>query len=133
MKLSVIKQTLLALFLVSVLISCEYEFIEVAGPKPPDPGDTTVPQVSFSGDIEPIFESSSCTNCHNGGSITPDLSAGNAYESIISEGLVVVEDPEASKIYYYPHPITGTHNTKYGSTDESDLLYLWIYQGALDN
>ena len=49
MKLSVIKQTLLALFLVSVLISCEYEFIEVAGPKPPDPGDTTVPQVSFSG------------------------------------------------------------------------------------
>ncbi len=133
MKLSIIKQTLLALFFISVLISCEYEFIEVGGPQPPDPNDTTVDTVSFSAEIEPIFSASTCTNCHNGGSLTPDLTAGNAYNSITSEGLVVPGDPEASKIYTYPNPVTGSHNTRYKSTDDADKIYLWIYQGALDN
>jgi hypothetical protein len=134
MKLSVIKQSLLALFFISVLISCEYEFIEIAGPKPPDPNDTTNPvdTVSFAAEVVPIFSASSCTNCHNGG-LALDLSAGNAYSSIMSNGMAIPEDPENSKIYYYPHPVTGTHGTKYQNTDQSDLIYLWIFQGALDN
>jgi len=123
-----LKQTFLALFFISVLISCEYEFIEVAQPTPPDPEDT----ISFTEQIEPIFVSSSCTNCHSG-ALPLDLSTGNAYNSIIDNGVVIAGDPEASKLYYYPHPVTGSHNTKYSSTDDTDLIYAWIFQGALDN
>lgn len=127
-----LKQTLVALFCIMIMISCEYEFIEVAEPQPPDPNDTTIDTVSFTGQIEPIFVSSSCTNCHNGG-LALDLSAGKAYNSIQVNGAVVAVDPNASQIYTYPHPITGTHNTKYSTTDDSKLISDWIYQGALDN
>ncbi|MCB2218918.1 MAG: hypothetical protein KQI35_00885 [Bacteroidetes bacterium] len=135
MKLSVIKQAFLALFAISMLISCEYEFIEVATPKPPDPNDTTVETVLFSTQIEPIFSASNCTNCHGGGSPSAglNLSAGNAYNSIISNDLVTPGDPEASIIYTYPNPISGSHNTRYGSADDANLIYLWIFQGAMDN
>jgi len=122
------KQTLSALFFISILISCEYEFIEVAQPPPPDPEDT----VSFAGQIEPVFVSSNCTNCHSGG-LPLDLSTGNAYNSIMDNGMVIAGDPEASKLYWYPHPVTGNHNTKYATTDDTDLIYAWIFQGALDN
>ncbi|MCB0805558.1 MAG: hypothetical protein KDC05_07135 [Bacteroidales bacterium] len=134
MKITWIKQFLAVLAGITMLISCEYEFIEVSGPKPPDPNDTTNPvdTILFSTQIEPIFDAASCTNCHNGGSLKPDLTAGNAYGSIISEGLVVPGDPEASIIYNYPNPYTGSHNTKY-SNDQADLIYLWIFQGAMDN
>ena len=123
------------LFSLMMLVSCEYEFIEIAAPTPPDPNDTTIDTVSFSAEIEPIFAASSCTNCHSNSGATAglNLSAGSAYNSITSNGLVVADDPDASKIYYYPNPVTGTHNTKYGSNDDADLIYLWIYQGALDN
>lgn len=127
-----IKQTLLALFFIGVLVSCEYEFIEIATPPPPDPGDTIIDTVFFAAQIEPIFESSQCTNCHNGG-LSLNLKAGFAYESIYSNSTVVAKEPEASTIYTYPHPVTGTHNTKYGTVDDANLVYSWVAQGAMDN
>jgi hypothetical protein len=127
-----IKQTLMAFAAIVVMVSCEYEFIEVVTPEPPDPNDSTVDTVYFSAQIEPIFANSQCLNCHNG-SIPPDLRAGNSYNSIVSDGLVTAGDPDASKIYWYPHPVTGTHSTKYSSIDEANLIFSWINQGALNN
>ena len=135
MKISWIKQAFIAMVGITLLISCEYEFIEVATPQPPDPNDSTVDTILFATDIVPIFEASNCLGCHSGGSATAglDLSAGNAYSSIISNNLVTPGDPENSRIYYFPHPVSGSHSYTYNSTGDADLIYLWIFQGAMDN
>lgn len=119
-----------------LMVSCEYEFIEVpAPPTPPDPDDTTVHKISFSQSIEPIFTNDNCTDCHSGSSSSAglDLSVGNAYNSMFSNNVVLPGDPTNSSIYYYPHPVTGSHNSRYSAVAETDSIYLWIYQGALDN
>jgi len=121
------KLTLLLLVAV-FMASCEYEFIEVYVPEPPDPTDT----IYFQAEITPIFVNSSCTGCHNGG-IAFDLTAPNAYNSIIDNDLVVPNDPANSKIYTIPHPQTGSHAAKYGSLNDANLIYGWIMQGALNN
>ncbi|MBN2173837.1 MAG: hypothetical protein JW731_06885 [Bacteroidales bacterium] len=108
-----------------LLVSCEYEFIET--PAPPVTTDT----ISFSSDVAPIFSDDACTACHNGG-IAFDLTADNAYNNIVSNNLVVPSDPENSKIWYYPEPANGQHNSKY-SVSNANTIYSWISQGALDN
>jgi hypothetical protein len=125
--LSIVKATTFLLFIV-ILGSCEYEFIEVYTPEPPDPTDT----IYFQAEITPIFESSNCLGCHNGG-IAFDLTAANAYNSIVSNNLVTAGEPDNSPIYTVPHPQTGTHTTKYGSLSDANLIYGWIMQGALNN
>lgn len=112
-----------------LLVSCEYEFIEVPPPPPPpEPGDTT----SFAEEVVPIFTDDGCTACHNGG-MAFDLTPPNAYNSISTLNLAVPFKPEDSKIYYYPHPQTGSHNSKYKSNASANTIYTWIMQGALDN
>jgi len=121
------KVTAFLLFVV-FLGSCEYEFIEVYTPEPPDPTDT----IYFQAEITPIFVNSSCLGCHNGG-MAFDLSAPNAYNSIIDNDLVVPNDPDNSKIYTIPNPQTGSHAAKYSSINDANLIYGWIMQGALNN
>jgi hypothetical protein len=136
MKITWLKQTIAALFCITMLISCEYDYIEIAGPTPPLPPDTNdttpVHQISFSLAVEPIFNEATCLNCHNGG-LSLDLRPGNAYNSITDNDLVVPGDPSNSKIYTYPNPSTGTHGTKYQTQAQVDSLSLWIFQGAQNN
>ena len=69
MNMKWLKQTFAAIFLISVLVSCEYDYIEIAKPQPPDPGDTNNPvdTIFFSTQIEPLFASNNCTSCHGSG------------------------------------------------------------------
>lgn len=106
--------------------SCQYKFIVEPVVPPPDPTDT----IYFSQQIEPIWSDQGCTACHPGVSL-PDLTPGNAYNSITSLGLVNVEDPAASTIYVYPLP-DGSHFAKYTSA-QAALVLQWIEQGAHDN
>ncbi len=128
-------QRILSLLLIAVFVSffasCEYDFIKPEPtPPPPPPTDT----VSFSLEVAPIFESNSCTGCHKpNGAAGLDLTAANAYNSIISNGLVNTTDPESSKIYYYPHPTIGSHSYRYETVAEANTVLYWIEQGALDN
>ncbi|MEZ5197438.1 MAG: hypothetical protein R2764_13895 [Bacteroidales bacterium] len=111
-----------------IFASCQYEFIEAPPPPElPEPGDTTY----FSTEVAPIFEENGCTPCHNGG-LAFDLTAENAYANIIANDLVEPLNPEASKIWYYPEPVNGQHNSKYTSSN-ANTIYVWILQGALDN
>ena len=109
-----------------IVASCQYKFIVEPVVPPPDPDDT----ISFSQQIAPIFSDQGCTGCHNG-SQSPDLRPENAYNSITSTGLVDTDDPESSKIYYYPLP-DGNHYAKYTSS-QAALVLQWIEQGALNN
>lgn len=122
-----IKQTLAALSCVLLMVSCEYEFIEIPTPAPPNPEDT----ISFSAEIVPIFSDQGCnvSNCH-GGIKEPDLRAENAHESI-HNGFVVPFEPDQSTIFTKPAP-DGTHYGKY-TAEQSALVQQWIEQGALDN
>ncbi|MBE0638873.1 MAG: hypothetical protein IH598_10165 [Bacteroidales bacterium] len=111
------------IFITVGLISCEYEFIEVA---PPDP---TV-EVKFSTDIVPIFSENNCINCHKTGGTSPDLTAANAYNSI-NPDLVNLSNPELSTIYVTPGP-SGNHSVKY-TPGQASLVLEWIKQGAKNN
>jgi hypothetical protein len=136
MKFNPIKHALIALCFISLLVSCEYDYIEIATPPPPPPPDTNdttpVHKISYALRIEPIFGLATCTNCHSGG-LALNLTTGNSYNSIMNLGMATPGDPLNSKIYTYPHPVTGSHGTKYQNTAQADSIYLWIYQGALNN
>jgi len=109
-----------------IIASCQYKFIVEPVPIPPDPEDT----ISFAEQIVPIWQEQGCTGCHNGGT-SPDLTPGNAYNSIMGTNLVDIDNPSLSKIYTYPAP-DGSHYKIYTAT-QSLLLLTWIEQGAIDN
>jgi hypothetical protein len=95
-------------------------------PKPECPEDVPT-DVSFSGDIQPIFNNS-CVVCHGGGQ-APDLSPGWAYEELIDGGYVDTDFPCESGIYQV---FSTTHGDR--ATEEEILTILgWIYEGARDN
>ena len=115
-------------FLVLTLAGCKYSFIvPVEGI---DPDDPDAPQISYAAEIQPIFDSK-CTSCHDG-SRNPNLTSGNSYSSLSSGGYINTDNPEESKIYMQTDPTTGGSHKKV-TPAESDLLLVWIKQGAKDN
>jgi len=114
------------IILCSAISSCEYEFIEV---DLPDSND----YVSLTADIIPIFiNNNKCTACHKTGSTPPDLTADKAYQSIVPK-LINTTDPESSKIYSTPNPMSSNHSFKKYTSAEAALVLAWIKQGALNN
>jgi len=103
--------------LMALLVSCEYETIEV----------DTVGSVTFSQDVLPIF--SKCTGCHSG-ALPPNLTPANAFNAIVP-AFVNLSNPAQSSIYTKPAP-TGNHPVKY-TPGEAAIVLAWIEQGALNN
>jgi hypothetical protein len=100
----------------------------------PDTSDTTT--ISFSQDIQPIFNASCATaGCHVAGGRAPNLSQGVAYQSLMDESLVVASDPTNSELMMW---LTGKKSPvmPLGSGPDPDInakVYAWILQGALNN
>lgn len=116
-----------ASFLIS---SCQYKFTVEPKVVPPDPD---VP-VSFTQEILPIWNTNNdCVSCHNGQTHPLDLQEGAAYDQIISKGLVNTDVPEESIIYTHPNPDSNTHSWSKYSTNDAQLILLWIQQGASNN
>jgi hypothetical protein len=91
--------------------------------------------VSFSNDIEPVLTSSCAkSGCHNG-SVSPDLTAANAYNSL-TLGFVNTSDPSNSLVYLW---LTGKEaaTMPLGSSNNPNninaLMLAWITQGAKNN
>jgi hypothetical protein len=109
---------------------CAYNFIveeEVIDPTDPD-----APELSFSAEVAPIFESK-CTGCHQPGGQTPDLTAANAYSSLTSSGRYVnTSEPATSLIYTRPNPSNTDSHMKYSEAEAAKVL-TWITQGAKNN
>lgn len=122
------KKRLLGLLMVTgtllmLLNSCEYDFIQPTPPPPPPPaGDT----ISFSQDIQPVFNAK-CISCHPALS-KPDLKTGNSYNALTTGNYVVANDPANSSLYTKCKS-PGTMAT-YISEAQLDLIYRWIYAGA---
>lgn len=116
--------TLLLGVLIIGLASCEYDTIK--------PEDVVIPDtpISYSTDIEPLFTSANCTQCHPS-MLKPDLTVGKSYASITSMSLVVAENPAGSKLMQY---INNGHQTAVNMTaTQKALLKKWIEEGAKNN
>lgn len=128
--MKILKILLAAVIFTFLFSECKYSFIVPEEVVVPDPGE----DISFSEKIEPIFTANNnCTSCHNTGGQLPDLSAGNAYNSINTSRYINRGTPESSLIYTYPNPDTDTHTRKKYSQNEALLILTWIQQGAKNN
>ncbi len=115
------------IFLSICLTSCEWEQIE--------PVDVLPENVSFNNDIMPIFtQSCNSVGCHNSGGISPDLSEGNAYNTLTNGDILNLTNPENSELYIRmidiksPMPLSGIL-----SKSQTDKVLVWIREGAKNN
>ena len=119
---------LLLLFIIFGWQGCIYDF--VAQDVTP-PVDTSV-VVLFSTQIQPIF-TANCILCHKTGGTAPDLTAGNAFNSINSSKYINKSSPTQSLIYRRVIPTGGFTGHFNLPTDQAALLLVWITQGAKEN
>ncbi|MCB0521333.1 MAG: hypothetical protein H6577_24255 [Lewinellaceae bacterium] len=126
-----IKISLAAIFsalLLTFQFGCKYD--EILPPAPKD-------DVTFSGDVIPVFNQSCNTaGCHGGGAsdVAPDLSPANAYNALFTGGFIDTLQPDNSKLYRWmageekvPMPPEGA-NSFYNAT-----VLKWIELGAKEN
>ncbi len=91
--------------------------------------------VTFAPDVVPIFtKNCSLSGCHVSGGQVPDLSASNAYSSLINGNFINTSSPKESEIYLWmkgletlPMPPSGSKPT------ETAIVLAWIEQGAQNN
>ena len=121
---SILKALLIVTILGGVLASCTWEEIK--------PQKVTVPDSSkFLLNVVPILTANCAkSGCHVKGVQAPDLSATNAYTSLIYYGYVDTDFPEQSALYI--KITSGSMKDKATDVDRA-LILKWIQQGALDN
>ena len=116
------------LLVILSMSSCYYD--DILEDAAPIEGD-----ISFENDIISIFDAScNVIGCHNSGGTAPDLTPPNAYNSLISNGYIDVNNPVNSELYLWvsgqkdtPMPVSGTDATI------RNTILAWIEQGALNN
>lgn len=111
---------------------CRYSFIVPEDVPEINPEDPNAPQVSFAQEIQPIF-TANCVSCHTTGKQRPDLSEGNAFNSLNSSRYINDSNPAESLIYQHPHPDSNTHKQKKYTAAQAQLVLTWITQGAKNN
>ncbi|PTN07743.1 hypothetical protein [Mangrovibacterium marinum] len=121
---------LIVVFLGFVLNACVYDFVapEIVTEIPDDQ------EISFATDVLPVL-TSECASCHNSGGQSPDLTLGNAYQSIHTSKYIDLQnnDPAASLIYTFVAPDASTHSWKHYTSSQAQFIRLWIEQGAKNN
>ena len=116
------------LFTLMMLSSCNYDFIN------PEPVVIPKDSIKFSTQIEPIFnDGKNCTTCHSTGGQFPNLTTGNAYNSINNATFINLTTPETSLIYVHPLAATAAHAWKKYSAEQAAYVLKWIQEGAKNN
>lgn len=122
---------LLLLFSFAILMGC-YKTTTLLIDNSP----TITATVSFNTDIVPLLtENCAKSGCHNG-SISPDLSAANAYNSLVNGNFVNTATPSNSLVYLW---LTGKESATMplgASNNPSNIngyILAWITQGAGKN
>lgn len=120
----VVKGRLFVLFAIFAFSACTYEQIA--------PQEITVPDnVSFSTDVQPIFDAScNTTGCHNAGGIPPDLSPANAWVSLVYFNYLDTVTTENSVLW---KKIDTGSMKKYATNNDRAIIFQWIEQDAPDN
>ena len=94
------------------------------------------PTVSFSAQIQPIFNAN-CTSCHSPGGIGPfDITVGKAYASLVPQR-VIAGNSAGSLLYKKISGTTAGSQMPLGGTPlsaaDQTLIKNWIDQGAANN
>ena len=108
--------------LIAILSGCSNYTI----PTPPCEEGTS--GVSFSGDIQPIFNSN-CIACHSGAQ-APDLREGWSYEELVDGGYIAEPEFACESILY--QKLSEGHNGVPGDEEIMQILG-WIQEGAREN
>lgn len=124
MKKSFLRLLFLSGAMVTMLTSCEYDYIVPTPPEPVIVGDT----ISYVQDIQPIFNAK-CNSCH--ASVPPVLTAGVSYNNLITGNYVVTGSPASSELYIVCKP--GGSMASYTSSEHLKLISRWITAGAKNN
>lgn len=100
-----------------------------------DTGTEVTKTVSFAGDLTPIFtKNCSLSGCHVTGGKAPDLSTGNAYNSLKIGNYFNTGNPAGSTIMLW---LTGKKTTQMPvggmNKDINAMVLAWIKQGANNN
>ena len=122
--------TFFLLILITILYtSCSYD------QHLPEEEPVVTDTVFFADDILPIFNASCNTaGCHSTGNVVPDLTPGNAYNSLISGGYIDVDTPDNSELLQWMRGNRDLSMPLDGPDPEYNSLVLaWITQGAKNN
>ena len=111
------------LVLMLSLTGCYYDELQVAAIPDPEPGD---PDISFSTEIQSIFNANDCMRCHDTGR-APDLREGFAYAALVP-AYVTPNVPDASLLL-----TTLIDGHRSVNTTDLALIKAWINQGAQNN
>ncbi len=125
---SKIKIMMASVLLVSVLSGC-YKDIISPGQDPNGPPQ----QVSFSGDLVPIFLANCASSgCHDGVAHNPALTADKAYDAIVNGGFINLVVPANSILY---GEVKSGSMPPSGALKASDMQKIldWIRNGAPNN
>lgn len=117
----------LALIAITVSISSCYS------DQLPDQSDNLPTNVSFSKNIQPIFDQN-CVACHPGVK-PPDLRPGESYNDLISKNLVIPNDAAGSVLYKTLIGDGAPQMPTSGPLSQSKINYVkqWIAEGAKNN
>ena len=128
-KLRIIAYILPLIF--AVMMGCYKETTLLVNNGPP-----ITATVSFSSDIVPLLTTNCAkSGCHNG-TISPDLSAANAFNSLVNGNFVNSSTPSNSLVYLW---LTGKESATMplgASNNPSNIngyMLAWITQGAENN
>jgi len=122
-----VKIFLATILLAGLISGCYYDVVKPIDPnKPPQ-------NVSYSGDVQPIF-SNSCltTGCHNAGEHLPTLAPEDSYNSLLNGGFINTTLPEQSILYIELHS-GGMPPTGALSPSQTQVVLDWIKLGAPNN
>jgi hypothetical protein len=120
--------SLTSVFLITGLSGC-YKDIISPGQDPNGPPQ----QVSFSGDLIPLFEANcALSGCHDGTAHNPALTADKAYSSIVNGGFINTLVPANSILY---GEVKSGDMPPTGALKASDAQKIldWIRNGAPNN
>ena len=92
---------------------------------------TTPDDVSFSTDVQKIFNTSCASSGCHGGGVSPDLRENVSYTDLFDGNYIDTLSPDNSFLYQ-KIDIGGSMSDKLNSTQRAIILK-WIQQGAKDN
>jgi len=109
--------------------SCYYDEM------PPDPVTPLPESVSYSKDVQPLWDQS-CISCHKPGATAPDLTAPNSYSALVTNSKYVVSGNTAgSKLHKALIGDGAPLMPPAGKWSDSKIALVdkWITDGALNN
>lgn len=113
-------------FTIALLTSCEKKYYVAPTEE--------IKDVSYSTDMQPFFDASCITNCHNGITGFPlDLTSPDSYGNLINSTRNYVDTDNPKNSLLYTKIIPGGSMDDHATPTQREMTLVWITEGAKDN